>query len=131
MFGDNKAVATNATIPISTLSKPTLLSIIGLRCNCSRISPVPLQQDISCSIGKMGNPILPTSLANIGDSLVSGLFYNLFFSGGEIHLNLPPKSKGSDRIPIKHDNSSWRKLLSLGNDQALITLTGFNFSSFH
>ena len=88
MFGDNKAVVTNATIPISTLSPrdPTLLPIIEFE--------KPWQQDISSSIGRMGNPILQTSLANIWDLLVSGLFYNIFFSGGEIHLNLPPNQRG-------------------------------------
>ena len=36
----------------------------------------------------------PMSLENTGDLLVSGPFYNLFFSGGEIHLNLPPNQRG-------------------------------------
>ena len=33
-------------------------------------------------------------VVNFGDLLVSDLFYNLFFSGGETHLNLPPNQRG-------------------------------------
>ena len=47
-----------------------------------------LQQDISSPIERMESPI-PQIFLNIGDLLVSGPFYNLFFSGLETHLNLP------------------------------------------
>ena len=34
------------------------------------------------------------SATNIEDLLVSGPFYNFFFSAGETHLNLPPNQRG-------------------------------------
>ena len=53
-----------------------------------------LLQTISSSIQRMANPTLQTSLANIGDLPLSGIFYNPFFSGEDILLTLPPNQSG-------------------------------------
>ena len=101
MFGDSKAVVTNTTILLPLSPRHPIFLVISE-------SEKDLQQDMSSSIGKMENLILQTSLANIGDSPLSGLFYNPFFWIGDPY-DLATKSKGSDRIPINMpiNDGSW------------------------
>ena len=60
MFGDNKSVVDSASIPTSTLSKKSTLA------SYHRVREAIYLQDISNSTGKMENPTLQTSSANIG-----------------------------------------------------------------
>ena len=96
MFGDNKAVV---TMPPSLLPPSPRDSILLLTTEVEK----QLQQAISSSIGKIGNPTLQTSLASIRDLPPFGFFYNPFFSGEEILLTLPPNQK---RVPGFQQNMS-------------------------